>query len=109
MIGRRSSYHGNTLGALEASGKAPLRKPYTPWLGRFLHAGRLRVSVREPEHPDGCGAWRAAELGRMLVLRPETVAAFVGEPMVGATLGAAVPSEDYWAAIAEVCRRTTSS
>jgi adenosylmethionine-8-amino-7-oxononanoate aminotransferase len=36
-IVRRSSYHGNTLGA-GFSGKEPLRKPYTPWLGRFLHA-----------------------------------------------------------------------
>ena len=38
VIARRTSYHGNTLGALDASGKEPLRKPYTPWLGRFLHA-----------------------------------------------------------------------
>ena len=38
VIARRSSYHGNTLGALDLSGKEPLRKPYTPWLGRFLHA-----------------------------------------------------------------------
>jgi adenosylmethionine-8-amino-7-oxononanoate aminotransferase len=38
VIARRSAYHGNTLGALDASGKEPLRKPYTPWLGRFLHA-----------------------------------------------------------------------
>ena len=38
IIARRSSYHGNTLGALDASGKEPIRKPYTPWLGRFLHA-----------------------------------------------------------------------
>ncbi|HET9671393.1 MAG TPA: aminotransferase class III-fold pyridoxal phosphate-dependent enzyme, partial [Actinomycetota bacterium] len=37
VIGRRSSYHGNTIGALDASGKAPLRKPYTPWLGRSVH------------------------------------------------------------------------
>ncbi len=38
IIARRSSYHGNTLGALDASGKEPIRKPYTAWLGRFLHA-----------------------------------------------------------------------
>ena len=107
VIGRRSSYHGNTLGALEASGKEPLRKPYTPWLGRFLHTpAAYEYRCENPKHPDGCGAWHAAELERMLTsYDPETVAAFVGEPVVGATLGAAVPSEDYWAAIAEVCRR----
>ena len=36
---------------------------------------------------------------------PGTVAAFVAEPIVGATLAAAVPPDDYWPAIAEVCRR----
>src|SRR5919204_968202 len=36
---------------------------------------------------------------------PGTVAAFVAEPIVGATLGAVVPPDDYWSRIAEVCRR----
>ena len=36
---------------------------------------------------------------------PGTVAAFVAEPIVGATLAAAVPPDGYWPAIAEVCRR----
>ena len=36
---------------------------------------------------------------------PGTVAAFVAEPIVGATLAAAVPPDDYWPKIAEVCRR----
>jgi len=107
VIGRRNSYHGNTLGALEASGKAPLRKPYTPWLGRFLHTpAAYEYRCENPKHPEGCAEWHASELERMISsYDPETVAAFVGEPIVGATLGAAVPSEDYWAAIGEVCRR----
>ena len=33
------------------------------------------------------------------------LAAFVAEPIVGATLGAVVPPDGYWPAIAEVCRR----
>jgi len=37
VIGRRPSYHGNTLGALDVGGKEGLRRPYTPWLGRFRH------------------------------------------------------------------------
>ena len=36
---------------------------------------------------------------------PGRVAAFVGEPIVGATLAAAVPPDGYWPRIAEVCRR----
>jgi hypothetical protein len=37
---------------------------------------------------------------------PDTIAAFIAEPIGGATLGAAVPSDDYWPAIVEVCRRS---
>ena len=56
VIARRSSYHGNTLGALDASGKEALRKPYTPWLGRFLHApAAYEYRCENPAHPDGCG------------------------------------------------------
>jgi len=107
VIGRRGSYHGNTLGALDASGKEPLRKPYTPWLGRFLHTSApYEYRCENPKHPDGCGAWHAAELERLIASYGEdTVAAFIAEPVSGATLGAAVPTDDYWPAIVEVCRR----
>ena len=107
VIGRRGSYHGNTLGALDASGKEPLRKPYTPWLGRFLHTSvPYEYRCENPKHPEGCGAWHAGELERMIASYGEdTVAAFIAEPVSGATLGAAVPTDDYWPAIAEVCRR----
>lgn len=107
VIGRRSSYHGNTLGALDASGKEPLRKPYSPWLGRFLHApAAYEYRCENPTHEQGCGAWHAAELQRMIEsYGPETIAAFIAEPVAGATLGGAVPSDDYWPAIIEVCRR----
>ncbi len=54
----------------------------------------------------GDGAELADELDRAIeAAGPGTVAAFVAEPIVGATLAAAVPPDDYWPAIAEVCRR----
>ncbi len=107
IIARRSSYHGNTLGALDLSGKEPLRKPYTPWLGRFLHAPpAYEYRCENPRHPEGCGAWHADELERMIEsYGPDTIAAFIAEPVAGATLAAAVPCEDYWPRIVEVCRR----
>ena len=37
VFGRWGSYHGNTLGALDLSGRKPLRRPYEGWLGRFRH------------------------------------------------------------------------
>ena len=107
VISRRSSYHGNTLGALDASGKEPLRKPYTPWLGRFTHApAAYEYRCENPRHPEACGDWHAGELERMLTQSPDrSVSAFIAEPVSGATLGAAVPCEDYWPKIADVCRR----
>lgn len=107
VIARRGSYHGNTLGALDASGRASLRRPYEPWLGRAVHvsaAYEYRCPV--PMHPRGCGAALADELDRTIrEIGPERVACFVAEPVAGATLAAAVPPEDYWPAMAQVCRR----
>jgi adenosylmethionine-8-amino-7-oxononanoate aminotransferase len=106
VIARHGSYHGNTLGALDLSGRPPLRRPYEPWLGRFRH-----VSAAYPyragdagAHAKGDGAALAAELdGAIREIGPGRVAAFVAEPIVGATLAAAVPPDDYWPAIAAVC------
>ena len=108
VFGRWGSYHGNTLGALDLSGRKPLRRPYEGWLGRFRH-----VSAAYPYRAGLPGANAlasaeelAAELERAFeVAGPGTVAAFVGEPIVGATLAAAVPPDGYWPAIADVCRR----
>ena len=106
IIGRNASYHGNTIGTLDVGGKAALRRPYEPWLGRFPHVdAAYEYRCPNPNHPAGCGAWHAERLERAFAeAGPETVAAFVAEPVAGATLAAAVPTEDYWPAIAEVCR-----
>jgi hypothetical protein len=108
VFARWGSYHGNSLGALDLSGRKPLRRPYEAWLGRFRH-----VSAAYPYRGGETGANAladadelAAELDQAFrAAGPGTVAAFVAEPIVGATLAAAVPPEGYWPAIAEVCRR----
>ena len=51
---RWGSYHGNTLGALDLSGRRTLRRPYEGWLGRFRH-----VSAAYPYRADMPGAERA--------------------------------------------------
>ncbi len=107
VIARWGSYHGNTLGALDLSGRRPLRRPYESWLGRFRH-----VSAAYPYRAGlpGSNALATAEeladeLERMiLAAEPDSVAAFVAEPIVGATLAAVEPPPGYWPAIAEVCR-----
>jgi adenosylmethionine-8-amino-7-oxononanoate aminotransferase len=108
VYARWGSYHGNSLGALDLSGRKPLRRPYEGWLGRFRH-----VSAAYPYRAEFAGATAlgtahelADELDRAFeAAGPGTVAAFVAEPIVGATLGAVSPPDDYWPAIADVCRR----
>jgi adenosylmethionine-8-amino-7-oxononanoate aminotransferase len=108
VLSRWGSYHGNTLGALDLSGRRPLRRPYEGWLGRFRH-----VSAPYPYRAGDPGADALATTGELVaelertITRegPGTVAAFVAEPIVGATLGAVAPPDDYWPAVAEICRR----
>lgn len=107
VIGRELSYHGNTRGALDVSGRASLRDPYLPWLG---HAERvpalLEYRCPSPEHPDDCAAWHASQLEATIErLGPTRVAAFVAEPIGGAASGAAMPPSGYWEAVSDVCRR----
>jgi adenosylmethionine-8-amino-7-oxononanoate aminotransferase len=86
VVAREGSYHGNTLGALDLSGRQHLRAPYESWLGRFRHVpldiGRLEVELARGD-----------------------VAAFVAEPISGASLAAAVPPDDFWPAVSELCRQ----
>jgi adenosylmethionine-8-amino-7-oxononanoate aminotransferase len=108
VIGREGSYHGNTRGALDVSGRESLRRPYLPWLGsarRALPAYEYRCPFPDT-HPLGCGARHAEALEELIVAEgPARVAAFVAEPIAGAALGACLPPEDYWPLVAEVCRR----
>jgi len=108
VIARWGSYHGNSLGALDLSGRPPLRAPYEAWLGRFRH-----VSAAYPyraglngSHALGDAGALADELEAAIRDAGERrVAAFVAEPIVGAALAAVVPPDDYWPKIADVCRR----
>jgi adenosylmethionine-8-amino-7-oxononanoate aminotransferase len=105
FLSRRGSYHGNTLGALDVSGRMRLRGPYEPLLGRAVfvpEVNEFRCPV--PTHPDECGARHAERLEEEIVKRGDVVA-FIGESVGGATMGATVPPPDYWKAVAEACHR----
>jgi adenosylmethionine-8-amino-7-oxononanoate aminotransferase len=107
VIARHGSYHGSTLGALDASGRRLLRAPYEPWLGRAVHvpaAYEYRCPLKT--HPESCGRRHAEILDETIEREePNRVACFVAEPVVGAALGAVPPPDDYWPAIANVCRK----
>lgn len=105
IVARGASYHGNTRGALDVSGREPLRRPYEPWLGQTRRVpGVNEYRCPNPEHPSGCAEWHAARLEETIAEEgPDRVVAFVAEPIGGAASGAAVPPDDYWDRIAEIC------
>lgn len=108
VIARWGSYHGNTMGALDLSGREPLRRPYEPWLGRFRHVSAAYPyrAGEEAAHALGDVDLLVADLEAAIAEAGQgRVAAFVAEPIVGATLGAVSPPDGYWPAIADVCRR----
>ncbi len=107
VIGRTNAYHGNTLGALDVGGKRALKRPYEPWIGRFKHVdAAYEYRCTNPSHPDGCGRYLADQLDAAIrEAGPGRVAAFIAEPVAGATLAAAAPPDDYWPAVVEACIR----
>ena len=105
LIGRELSYHGITLATLALGGHAKRRKGLEPLLLDFPHAPAC--------YPLRCGLCRGrcelqcADALEVLLARegPETVAAFVAEPIGGSTAGALEPPDGYWPRIAEICAR----
>ncbi|SOD98074.1 aspartate aminotransferase family protein [Caenispirillum bisanense] len=106
LIARRQSYHGNTLGALAAGGNQWRRAQFEPMLIEVSHVAPCYEyrDRRADETAEQYGARLAAELeAEILRLGPETVAAFIAEPVVGATAGALPPVPGYFRRIREVC------
>ena len=108
VIARQQSYHGNTLGALAAGGNAWRREPFRPLLIEAHHIDPCYAyRWRREGEDDAAYAARAAQAleDKIVELGPETVMAFVAEPVVGATLGAVPPVADYFKRIRAICDR----
>jgi adenosylmethionine-8-amino-7-oxononanoate aminotransferase len=107
VLSRWQSYHGSTLGALGVSGNVRRREPFAPMLSDWGHIPacycyRCPMNLEYPE----CNVDCADELDRMLDRDgADDVAAFIFEPVVGATLGAVAPPEGYVQRLAEICKR----
>jgi adenosylmethionine-8-amino-7-oxononanoate aminotransferase len=107
ILSRRQSYHGSTLGALSVSGNKRRREMYLPMVHEFVHVGMPYCYRCDFDCTDGCrncGQQYAAELERAIEASNGEAAAFVFEPVSGATLGAVVPPPGYLQSIAEICR-----
>ncbi|MFO7655213.1 MAG: aminotransferase class III-fold pyridoxal phosphate-dependent enzyme [Candidatus Krumholzibacteriia bacterium] len=105
IISRRPSYHGATLGALSATGYAPLNIPFRPMMIHFpkVAAAFCYHCPLKLEYPS-CGIACAEELDEQIrLIGAENIAAFVTEPIGGSATGAAVPPDRYFAYVEQIC------
>jgi adenosylmethionine-8-amino-7-oxononanoate aminotransferase len=101
IISRVPSYHGNTLTALSVSGREHYRALYEPLLTDFP-----RIPAPDSYRHPGCEACTGEALEREILRQgPETVAAFLAEPVAGASAGAVVPEREYFRRVREICRK----
>lgn len=106
VIARRRSYHGVTFGALSANGIVGLRTPYEPLVPGFRHIPQPDCYRCEfgKTYP-GCDIECAKALEQQILFEgPETVAAFIAEPVAVADC-TVVPVREYWPKIREICTK----
>lgn len=107
VISRWTSYHGNTLGALALSGHTGRRRFYLPLIQHTPHIVPA-YCYRCPfeKNPKECHLECADDLEKTILYEgPDSVSAFIAEPIVGATAGALVPKDGYFQRIREICDR----
>lgn len=108
VIARWQSYHGNTLGALSAGGNRARRRQYAPLLIDVAHVPECYAyRGRRDDETDVEYGRRVADALEAEIVRqgPDRVAAFIAEPVVGATLGAVPAVPGYFARVREICDR----
>jgi adenosylmethionine-8-amino-7-oxononanoate aminotransferase len=107
VISRQPSYHGCTLGALAVTGYTPLTAPFEPMMQAMpkIPAPRAYLDGLDPEDP-ATGHHYADMLEAQIQLEnPQSVLAFIVEPVGGASTGALVPPVGYMSRIREICDR----
>jgi adenosylmethionine-8-amino-7-oxononanoate aminotransferase len=105
VISRYPSYHGCTLGALAITGYAPMTAPFDPMMQRMpkIPAPRAYLDGLNPD--DRATGLHYANMLETAILQegPDTVLAFIVEPIGGASTGALVPPVGYMQRIREIC------
>ena len=106
FLGRQHSYHGVTMGALSVAGITANRAAFEPLLADVRHAPApyvVHCAYHGPAEP--CQFQCVAELERQILFEdPQTIAAFIAEP-VQAAGGVIIPPPDYLRRVREICRR----
>ncbi len=104
FISLKQGYHGVHFGGMSVNGNTNFRRPYEPLLPGCFHIDTPWV-YRNPytDDPIKLGEICAQLLEREIVFQgPDTVAAFIAEPVQGAG-GVIVPPPNYWPLVREIC------
>ena len=105
VIARWTSYHGNTVGALSASGRSSWRTYFEPYLLNFPHI-QPPYCYRcpfEKTYPD-CDVLCARELERVVRFEgPQSISAFIAEPVIGTSAPGVTPPPEYYPTIRKIC------
>lgn len=107
VVSREPSYHGCTLGALALTGYAPLTAPFDPMMRPMPKIPAPRAYLDGFNANDPATGHHYADMLEAKILEegPETVLAFIVEPVGGASTGALVPPVGYMQRIREICSR----
>ncbi|KAI3398841.1 hypothetical protein diail_8532 [Diaporthe ilicicola] len=109
FISRHQSYHGTTLGSLAMGGHVTRRAKFEPMLIDKVSKVSPCYAYRGKTHGETDEAYvqrLAVQLDQEFQrVGPETVCAFVAEPVVGAALGCVPAVPGYFKAMQEVCRK----
>jgi adenosylmethionine-8-amino-7-oxononanoate aminotransferase len=106
IVSRLRAYHGLTLAAMSATGLSafwPMFEPRTPGFVHIDAPDPYRFVNTNPDLSLGVAAANRLE-DAILREGPETVAAFIAEPVQGAG-GVIVPPADYFGRIREICTK----
>ena len=106
IISRQYGYHGVTLAAMSATAVPGYAKMFEPRVPNFIHTATpygYRLEGVKPGETVGQAAARMLE-ATILQEGPETVAAFIAEPVQGAG-GVIVPPDDYFPLVRQICSK----
>jgi len=105
VISRSPSYHGATLGALSLTSYDPLTEPFEPMLLKMPKVPAPRSYLDRDDLTQEQKGLRYADMLREKILSegPETVLAFIMEPVGGASTGALVAPDSYYQRVRDIC------
>src|SRR5690606_20742641 len=107
IIARHRGYHGVTVASASLTGLAPNHRGFDLPMPQMKHVTcpHFYREGKEGETQEALAPRMANELESLILSEgPETVAAFIGEPVMGAG-GVIVPPETYWDKVQAVCRK----